>query len=354
MKPAYTLFLKTGTFCNAGCISCPAGRKFPEEKESGRLMTVDMVEQILEHTLKFGNIISVVHHFYNEPTLNPQIAAMIRACHKRGIHCLMSTNGSYYDKLLPVLEEGLTNLIFSVSGWTQEIHQRSHKNTDIEYIKDAMKKASVFIHTHRDFKGNRMFIRTGWHDYPYNVHERPLMKKYSEDLGFTFTSYQTSLLPLERAQARMLQAMADPLSAEDVGERDLRTKLIVAAKLCAERKHWPCIYQQRMLVIDSNGILHNCPAKAHDNKPRNFFDTDLEEFNQHRLTEEEDCQKCRSHGFHLYGSQQYRTPVTLKNNLLKKAEAFWRNNNLGGIFPGITAKLVQWTYERPQKEDIDI
>jgi len=350
MKPAYTLFLKTGTACNAGCVSCPAGRKRPEDRESSGTMKPDMMERILGYIERRGRVISATHHFYNEPTLNPHIAELVATCHRHGVHCLMSTNGSYPDKLLPVLKQGLTNLIFSVSGWTQKVHERSHKGVNIETVKEAMIMASDYVARNRDFKGGRMFVRVSWHDYEYNEHERDLMEAFSDHLGFKFTPYNTGLLPLEQAQARMLQAVMDPLSPEHPGERDLRTKLKEAAVLCRERKHWECINQQRMITVDGDGYLHNCCVKAHDdNRRASLFETDLEAFNDYREKLDADCRACKARGHHVYAMQQYRLPTGPWTEAKKAAENWWRRHSLGGAFPRLAALRSQWTYDRPNK-----
>lgn len=350
IRPAYTLFLKTGTACNAGCISCPAGRKLPEDRESGGNMTPEMLDRILYRIESQGRVISATLHYYNEPTLNPHIADLVRVCHGHGIHCLMSTNGSSWVKLLPVLEQGLTNLIFSVSGWTNEVHQRSHKGIDIEVVKETMRNTSDFIKANGDFQDHRIFVRVSWHDYFYNRHERDSMALFATMMGFKFTSYNTGLLPLERAQARMLQAIADPSSPEDIGERDLRTKLAVAAVLCEQRKHWQCINQQRMLTVDGEGYLHSCCVKAHDaNRWGSIFETDLELFTFHRANHDLDCRTCKAHGHHVYAMQQYRLPIGWRTEAWKRAENIWRKLNLGGLFPGISAKISQWTYDRPNR-----
>lgn len=351
IKPAYTLFLKTGVWCNAGCVTCPAGRKREEDKESGGLMKLAMMEHILDYVLSQGRIISATHHYYNEPTVNPDIAKNIKACHDRGVHCLMSTNGSFYNKLEPVLNEGLSNLIFSVSGWTNEIHQRSHAGVDIEKVKEAMYKTADFISRRKDFRGNPMFVRVSWHDYEYNEHEKQLMKEYSDSLGFMFTPYNTGVLPLEQAIARMLQTLTDPESAEHPAERDVRTKLKEAQQLCLERKHWQCINQGRMITIDSEGYLHNCCVKLHDaNKRASLFDTDLEEFHQYRIHKDEDCKKCKEYGHHVYAMQQYRLPLGPMTTLRKFGENTWRSFNLGGVFPRLSAIKSQGYYVRPDKK----
>jgi len=352
MKPSYTLFLKTGTFCNAGCISCPAGRKLPEDKESSGLMKPDMMERILNHIEKFGPVVSATHHYYNEPTANPHTPENIRVCHDHSIRCLMSTNGSFWKGLKPVMEQGLTNLIFSVSGWSQSVHERSHAGVNVETLRANMIETARVIsgRNGKDFFGERMFVRVSWHNYDYNRHEMATMKQFSEDLGFTFTVYDTGLLPLERAQARMIQATKDPGSPMDIGERDLRTKLAEAAQLCFERKHFPCINQQRMITVDSDGNLHNCCVKAHDaNKRGSLFNTDLEEFNRYRMEKDADCKKCKAHGHHVYAMQQYRVPVGWLTTAKQFGATKWRELRLNTLFPSVSNWRSKGTYVRPRK-----
>jgi organic radical activating enzyme len=316
-------------------------------------MKPDMMEKILNYIEKDQGCvaISATHHYYNEPTINPHISDLIRICHEHGVHCLMSTNGSFWTKLLPVLKEGLTNLIFSVSGWTQEIHERSHKGVKISDVIEAMALTSDYIKYHKDFCGNKMFVRVSWHDYAYNEHEKYLMKEYSDMLGFYFTSYNTGVLPLERAQARMLQTLQPNPGSPDIAERDIRTKLDEAQKLCLERKHWTCINQQRMITIDSDGYLHNCCVKAHEaNKRASLFETDLEEFNRFRTDKDEDCRKCKEQGHHIYAMQQYRLPLGPLTTIRKFSENTWRYFNLGGVFPRLSALKSQGYYVRPSKK----
>lgn len=354
-KPAYTLFLKTGVVCDAGCITCQAGRPNLKElaghyKESSGMMRPLMMDRIINYVKKQGRIISATHHYYNEPTLNPHIAELIQICHINGVYCLMSTNGGHQETLKEVLQQGLTNLIFSVSGWTQETHERSHKFVQIERVKESMRMTSDFIKTHKDFRGGRMFVRVSWHDYAYNEKEQPLMREFSESLGFQFTPYQTGLLPLEQAQARMLETMSDPDSPEHPGERDLRTKMKEAAKLCANHAGMSCDNQHRKLTIDSNGYLHNCCVKAHDANRRGLlFETDLEEFNRYRREEDPDCNDCIKHGWQSYAEQTNMLPNTLTHRLKRKAADFWKLNNFGGVFPGVSAKYSQFVYTRRQK-----
>src|SRR3954470_17366843 len=78
IKPAYTIFLRTGAACNIGCITCPAGRKEPEERQPGALMKPDTLRAIVNRVHSQNcKVIQMAYHYYNEPMLNPDIAELV-------------------------------------------------------------------------------------------------------------------------------------------------------------------------------------------------------------------------------------------------------------------------------------
>jgi pyruvate-formate lyase-activating enzyme len=335
--------MKTGPACNAGCPSCPSGRKNKGDTEQIPLMKPEMYERILDRVLEQARITSSLLYYYNEPTLNPHMPELVRITKKKGIVALMSTNGSYPENLKRCMAEGLDNLIFSVSGWTQKVHERSHDHTNIELIKASMKYTSEHLKPEQ-------FVRVGWHDYWYNKEEQPLMRAYAESLGFKFTPYQTSLLPLD-APVQIFEALDKGLPVEEhPGEKDLATKLKEAAKMCKDRRHFSCAYQHRMVAIDGNGMLYSCSAKiGKGNMRTSVFDTDLEQFNKERFKDPV-CVRCHELGAHVYGTQRHHSSLSVGAELRRKAEDTWRALGLGSAFPNLTKTLIKTFYERPGKK----
>lgn len=347
IKPSYTLFVKTGPACNAGCISCPSGRKQPGDTEKIPLMKAEMFGRILDKVLNEANIITVVLHYYNEPTLNPHMPEVIREAKKRNIETRMSTNGSRPEALMRCYAEGIDNLIFSVSGFTQEVHERSHQGVDIEQVKRLM----IEVATVRDKKFPLNYIKAGWHDYYYNRHQAGLMKHFCEEHGIHFDSYQTSVLPLFPVTKQFYKIRAGEEVEELVPERDLLTKLPEAASLCEERKHWKCIYQNGMFAIDGNGDVSICPAdianEDNANIAGNIFSATLKQINEERKSCTW-CLRCKSVGAHVYGMQKYQTPITVKNEILRKAEDTYRALGIGALAPKLSKRLGAMFYERPR------
>ena len=344
-KSSYTVFVKTGPACNAGCISCPSGSR--REVEPIPLMKADMFARILDRILEQGNIISVVLHYYNEPTLNPHMPYVIREAKKRKLDTRMSTNGSRPELLMRCYEEGIDNLIFSVSGFTQAIHERSHHGISIDTVKQAM----IDVAKLRDEKFPGSYIKAGWHDYLYNRHEAHLMKQFCINNGIYFDSYQTSVLPLYVVTKRFYELRSADNLPELSPERDLLTKLPEAALMCKERKHWECIYQNGMFAVDGNGSVSICPAdisnEDNSNTYGNIFNINLKQFTEDRKKCSW-CFRCKSVGAHVYGMQKYRTPITPMLELRRKAEDIYRQLGLGHRFPKLSKFLGSLMYERPR------
>lgn len=344
-KHAWTLFVKTGPACNAGCPSCPSGRKAPGDTEPIPLMKPDVFERIIDHVSKQARITSCVLHYYNEPTLNPHMPDIVRIAKKKGLFTLMSTNGSYPENLKKCMAEGVDNLIFSVSGWTQKTHERSHAHTNIDVIKASMEYTSAHLKPGQ-------FVRVGWHDYWYNKEEQPLMREFSDKLGFKFTPYQTSLLPLDLPTQIFDEMDKGHIVQEHVGEKDLATKMKDAAKMCKDRRHFTCVYQERMVAVDGNAKFYCCPAKiGRSNIRSSVFETDLEQFYKDRFNDPQ-CVRCHELGAHVYGMQKYHASLSPMAELGRKAEDVWRSFGLGAKFPRLTRTVTSLFYERPGKKKI--
>lgn len=338
VKPSWVLFLRTSTSCNAGCVTCPAGRKTETDKQPGGTMRPEMLERIVSYIKKQANLTSIAYHYYNEPTMNPWIADLVRVGQSHKIPGVMSTNCSFFKPMPDILALGLRNLIISVSGFTQSVHERSHKGVDIETVKQNMRLIAAF-------KRPCTYVRVSWHRYAYNTHEEHLMRDFSAKLGFHFTPYDTGVLPLERVFQRWKDGLPD------VAERDVKTPLRVARDLCLQRKHWSCIHQDRMITVDSDGMIHACCVKNHAaNMSGSLFETDLEEFNNFRRRYDSRCIACKATGLHVYAMQQYRRPLNWRVTAMKSLENFWRRNSLGGLFPWVSALWTDIVYNRPHAE----
>lgn len=330
MKQPISLVLLTNTVCDVGCKSCPAGRK--EEQPSGN-MTLEVAESIIEKACKESRVLSVCLYFYGEPFLHPKIVELVKLVHQSKKKVLLSSNLVRFKNGPEVLALEPFNLIISVSGWTQEIYERSHKGGNIEKVKENMRLVARL-------KKPGTSIRVSWHRYNYNRHEESLMRDFALSLGFTFTPYSTGLLPLEKVEARWAGAPAD------YAEEDAVVPVMEAKELCAKRRSWRCSLQDQTLCVDSNGMVLNCGTRNNAGNLRgSFFDRSVNEIMAARKVDPM-CLTCKAKGLHVYGEQRYTVPV---NSFARWAIDTYKSTGLQGLLPGVTEWGIKTFYMRPQK-----
>jgi MoaA/NifB/PqqE/SkfB family radical SAM enzyme len=105
--------------CNLKCIQCPTTDAM---RRPQGLLDYALFEKIVEENpqLEF-----VLLFQWGEPFLHPRVLDMVRACSKRGIRTMLTSNGTLLRPALrrEILESGLTRLTFSVDG-VGETHTR--------------------------------------------------------------------------------------------------------------------------------------------------------------------------------------------------------------------------------------
>jgi MoaA/NifB/PqqE/SkfB family radical SAM enzyme len=109
------------TSCNLRCPECPSGlRSFtrPTGMASEALFQ-EVVDQL------HADLIYLLLYFQGEPYLHPQFHALCRYAAARGVYVATSTNGHYLtpEKARLTVESGLSEVIISVDGLTQETYE---------------------------------------------------------------------------------------------------------------------------------------------------------------------------------------------------------------------------------------
>jgi radical SAM protein with 4Fe4S-binding SPASM domain len=109
------------TSCNLRCPECPSGqRNFT--RPTGMLKK-DLFMRVIDElspTLAY-----LTFYFQGEPYLNPHFLDMVRYAHQNGVYTTTSTNAHFLtdETARATVESGLSRLIISVDGTTQETYQ---------------------------------------------------------------------------------------------------------------------------------------------------------------------------------------------------------------------------------------
>ena len=173
--------LEISSMCNLKCSLCHAGNREGYEYHPG-VMDKDLMEKILDK-IKTENPNAVVCCYVNsEPFLHPHIADCVAAIKRRGFRCEFSSNLNTMQQLDQVLAAKPDLFTVSVSGFTQEIYERSHRGGDIEKVKKNFKEV-VDANTRG---GHGIHLGMSYHMYEYNLHEVEPMQKFTEATGAQF------------------------------------------------------------------------------------------------------------------------------------------------------------------------
>lgn len=128
----YAASIEPTTACNLGCPECPSGLK-QFTRETGRLQVQDNKE-MLDQIGK--NLFYINYYFQGEPFLNPHFLELIREAKKRKIYTATSTNAHFISekKALEIVDSGLSRMIISIDGITQETYEDYRIHGQLEKV----------------------------------------------------------------------------------------------------------------------------------------------------------------------------------------------------------------------------
>ncbi|MEE9439376.1 MAG: radical SAM/SPASM domain-containing protein, partial [Saprospiraceae bacterium] len=84
----------------------------------------------------YKELIYLIFYFQGEPYINPDFLDMVSYANKKGIYTITSTNGHFLNdkNAKKTIESGLSRLIISVDGTTQEVYENYRKEGNLENV----------------------------------------------------------------------------------------------------------------------------------------------------------------------------------------------------------------------------
>ena len=127
-----TISIEPTTACNLRCPECPSGlRSFSRE-------TGNLKEDFFRKTIgdMHRELIYLNFYFQGEPYINPKFLEMVKYASSKGIYTITSTNGHFLDddNARKTIESGLSRMIISVDGTTQEVYENYRKGGDLNTV----------------------------------------------------------------------------------------------------------------------------------------------------------------------------------------------------------------------------
>ena len=184
LKNPFSFEVDTVDACNLRCVHCPRGVHF--QNNTSARMTPEFFNRMLDKMTEECRCKGVDLYNWSEPFLHPELAQLVMAVQSRHILCGLSSNLSLTNRarLEAVLRQSPNSLIVSVSGFTQEVHERYHKGSNVETVKDNLR----FIADFRKDSGLFVNVRIHCLQFVDNREDQVLWEQFCKEYGFVYHS----------------------------------------------------------------------------------------------------------------------------------------------------------------------
>ena len=166
------------TACNLKCPQCPSGlRQFT--RPTGNLK-VDFNKKILDNLGK--SLQHINYYFQGEPFINPQFLDLVKEARKRNIYVVTSTNAHFIsaETAAKIIDSGLSEVIISIDGTTQETYEKYRIEGDIDKVKEGV---TNLVEAKRNAKSNLPIITFQFLVVSYNEHQIPEVQSLGKEMG---------------------------------------------------------------------------------------------------------------------------------------------------------------------------
>lgn len=182
-----SISIEPTTACNLRCPECPSGlRSF--SRPTGKL------EQAL-----FKRIIDEVHqklfylifYFQGEPYLHPDFLDMVNYASNKNIYTATSTNAHFLtdENARKTVESGLSRMIISIDGSTQETYEAYRKEGSLEKVLEGTRK---MMEWRTRLKSKTPAILWQFLVVGPNEHQIPEIKKLAKKYGVDKVAFKTA------------------------------------------------------------------------------------------------------------------------------------------------------------------
>lgn len=163
--------------CNLFCPECPTGALVLTRPRGLMDFSVfsDWMMQGRSHLMHLNLF------FQGEPLLHPDVARWVSLASAHQMYTLISTNGQVLTPRMAqeLVQSGLTELLFSVDGLTQETYERYRVGGRLQKIEEAIRR--IVAEKKRQSK-KYPIVTIQFLVFAHNEHEVPAVKSYARRL----------------------------------------------------------------------------------------------------------------------------------------------------------------------------
>ncbi|MEM9717985.1 MAG: radical SAM/SPASM domain-containing protein [Bacteroidota bacterium] len=166
------------TFCNLRCPECPSGlRSFT--RPTG-MMDIGNFQRLIDQLSP--DLVYLLLYFQGEPYLHPQFLDMVSYANNKKIYTATSTNGHYLteERAQKTVESGLSEIIISVDGATQESYEKYRKGGKLDKVLAGIER---LVRSRKALKSLSPHIILQFLVVRHNEHEISNIKALGKSLG---------------------------------------------------------------------------------------------------------------------------------------------------------------------------
>jgi hypothetical protein len=271
-----------------------------ENQNSKKAMALDLFRNIVKKAQADG-ITSIYLYNWTEPLIHPKIGEFIREVESAGIRCGLSSNLNISKNMASALEANPSFFRISLSGFHQETYKRGHVGGDIEDVKNNMIKLSEL----KSELNSKTEIEVYYHRYVDNIDEEALMRTFSENLGFRFSSGFSIMMPLEKTLA-----VVEGVGFISPADRDVMKRLALppypdVIDIAQQYADMPCSLMHGMIVLDCEGNVTLCCSifEQLEYSVGKYLDLTLPQIQTRKNTMpkcQSICDRCTKSSLHVY------------------------------------------------------
>ena len=183
----WSISIEPTTACNLGCPECPSGLK-SFTRSTGKLngsMFKSIINELHER------LFYLIFYFQGEPYLHPGFLDMVAYAEEKGIYTATSTNAHFLDdqNAKRTVESGLSRMIISIDGSTQQIYESYRKNGDLKKVLEGTKN---ILKWRKKLKSSTPAVLWQFLVVKPNEHQIPEIKKLAKQYGVDKVAFKTA------------------------------------------------------------------------------------------------------------------------------------------------------------------
>ena len=267
--------------CNLRCVHCPRG--FHYHKNTPARMELDVFRRLLDKITSECRCRRIDLYNWSEPFLHPQLDRFVEVVKDGGIECGLSSNLSFNNPgLLESVLMHSPTLIVSVSGFTQEVHERYHRGSSL----DSVKRNLRFIADLRKKQGRSLNVRIHCLQFVDNGDDQLLWKQFCDDHDFVYQGLQANCSEVSTPETSRRLLSQPGFSVDSEGNA------IVEIHFSETPNFEPCALHNT-IPINVRGDVYLCCIYWNREKYgiANYFDAALSSIQEERL-KHHDCSHC--------------------------------------------------------------